>query len=311
MRVDTLLGFVKGFVFFLILYIQAQVHRHYVFPLFIKRKFRLYAFITIGSLLAGSLLLYAANYYWIEPELYRQTSIEWAVVYHFVICVGSTITMLSLFVATQYSAELQQRYHQQVLLSEMNMKYLHAQLNPHFFFNMLNNLYGVSLSEPARTPDLILKLASLMRYQLENGNKNEVTIKEELNFIENYIVMERERIGKRCDISFEYPSNDSRLATCQIAPLILITMVENAFKHSLTVTSHWFVSIRVKLEDEALIVDIRNSLPDQSLKNTTTGIGLQNIRQRLELLYKGNYHFSANEEAGVYETCLRINLNSL
>lgn len=307
-QLDTLIGLLKGLVFFLILYIQAQLHRLFIFPLLMDRRYGIYAALTFFSTLAWGLLLYAANYYWLQPEFYQEDSTVLAIIYDFVTCIVSTITIMSLFLIRQYSIELQRRNRDRLLLSEMNIKFLHAQLNPHFFFNMFNNLYGVSLTDPQRVPDLILKLSDLMRYQLENGHKTTVNIHDEITFIENYIAMEKERIGKRCDISFVFPDDKIDLSHYQVAPLILITLVENAFKHSLTIKNKWFVKIRIEVNDHTLKVDISNSLPDESLKNGSTGIGLANIQQRLELLYKGYYEFTAIRNEYEHQTSLTLQL---
>lgn len=310
-ELDTVAGFMKGLAFFLILYALAQFHRFIVFPLFLQKRYGRYTIISIFTTLAGGLLLYACNYYWFQPAYYQQEDMVMEIIYHFVLMIISTITIMSLFLIRQYSMELQRRNQDRLVLSEMNLKYLHAQLNPHFFFNMFNNIYGVSLTDPGRVPGLILKLSNLMRYQLENVNRNTVSISDEIDFINNYIVMEQQRIGKRCDISFVYPENNTIAAGFQIAPLILITLVENAFKHSLTILNRWFVSIHIEIIDNTLKVNVCNSLPDGSLKNGSTGIGLVNIRQHLEMLYKGNYQFVSTCNEQEYQTTLTLKLNNL
>ncbi|OJV15234.1 MAG: hypothetical protein BGO21_29980 [Dyadobacter sp. 50-39] len=309
-EVDTVIGLLKGLAFFLILYLQAQLHRFFILPLMLKKQYGMYTIVSIVTTLAGALLLYTANYFWLAPAFYFEDGFLISFIYHFVICTVSTITIMSFSLARQYSIAVQNRYHDQLLLSEMNIKFLHAQLNPHFFFNMFNNLYGVSLTEPARVPELILQLSGLMRYQLENGTKSTVSIQEEIEFVRNYIVMEKERVGNRCAISFNTPPDSSLLSSYQIAPLILITLVENAFKHSLTVTATWFIDITIEMKDHRLILDIQNSLPDLSLKQDSTGIGLKNIEQRLELLYKGQYSFLTAADQDSYRTTLILQLKN-
>ncbi|SJZ72548.1 Histidine kinase [Chitinophaga eiseniae] len=312
-KLDTFMAFLQGLIFFILLYGQAQLHLHLIFPLLMAKKYAAYFSFFVVSTLVGALGLLALDYYWIAPELYQEpdTSFPMAIAYDFVLCIISTVTILSLFLVRQYSIELQKRSEVQLKLSEMNMKYLHAQLNPHFFFNMFNNLYGVSLTEPARTPDLILRLAELMRYQLENGSRPTVTIREELKFIDNYIAMERERIGKRCRIRCDLPEESSLAADYRIAPLILITLVENAFKHSVTITRPWFVDIRIRCEEGVLTAEVRNSLPDEALKNTSTGIGLINIRERLEMLYQHQYTLISATEDQEYRITLTLRLNAI
>jgi LytS/YehU family sensor histidine kinase len=191
----------------------------------------------------------------------------------------------------------------------MNIKFLHAQLNPHFFFNVLNNLYGVSLTDPDRVPGLLLKLSDLMRYQLENGNKPLVSLSEEVNYILNYMSMEQERIGKRCEIEKQVSVSAMEAEEYKIAPLILMPLVENAFKHSLTIRNKWFVHICISRSDDRLSLLVRNSLPDPELESESIGIGLANTRERLELLYKNRYTFNSKVVGETYETDLVLQLN--
>ncbi|NML40839.1 histidine kinase [Chitinophaga sp. G-6-1-13] len=313
MKLDSFMAVLQALTFFILLYGQAQFNLYLIFPLVLAKRYALYFLTFVVSTLVGALLLFGLDYYWIAPQFYQEpdVSIPMNIAYDFVLCIISTVTILSLFLVRQYSRELQKRSEVQLKLSEMNIKFLHAQLNPHFFFNMFNNLYGVSLTEPARTPELILKLADLMRYQLENGNKSTVTIREELQFIDNYIAMERERIGKRCLISYDFPEDDTLLHQYRIAPLILITLVENAFKHSVTISHPWYVNISVYRYEDDLVVDVRNSLPDEALKSNSTGIGLINIKERLEMLYKHRYSLVNTSDGQEYRTTLTLRLNTI
>lgn len=307
--IDSVLNFFKGLAFFILLYMQAQAHRFFIFPFFLKKDFVSYTLLTFLTTFAGAFLLFEIDYRWVQPGLYQEDSVAAELIYHFVICIISTYTIMSLFLMRQYMTELQRRNQDQLLLSEMNMKFLHAQLNPHFFFNMLNNLYGVSLADPARTPGLIIKLSDLMRYQIENANKFTVSLYDEVSFIRNYIDLERERIGKRCDIRFEYPESKNFLEQYQVAPLLLIVLVENAFKHSIT-NGSWFVHVFIVPKHDQLEINIHNSMPDENLKRKSTGIGLNNIRQRLEFLYKGEYLFLTSQDKQAHQTTLILRLKN-
>lgn len=310
MQINTLLSFLQGLVFFLILYAQAQFHRFLIFPLFMEKKYLRYALFSMLSTLVGAVFLFLPDYYWIDPEFYQNAGNIWPIIDNFALCIVSTMTIMSFFLIRQYSMELKKRNDAQLLLSEVNIKFLHAQMNPHFFFNTFNNLYGVSLTEPQRVPELILKLSNLMRYQLENGQKTNVSICEEINFIDNYIIMEKERIGKRCVISFHAPTLSESACQYQIAPMILITLVENAFKHSLTIVQKWFVHIQIEMVNNTLKMHIVNSMADESLKSYSSRIGLLNIIERLELLYKGRYQFETASTLQEYQTTLTLELNA-
>lgn len=309
LQLDSFSAFIKGLVFFVILYIQAQLHWHYILPLFWGRKYGKYALVTFGALLAGALVLFPVDYFWIEPELLQQENIIYVLFYHFFISVASVSTIMFLFLIRQHALHIRRRTEDKLLLAEMNIRLLHAQLNPHFLFNMFNNLYGVSLAEPERVPGLILKLSNLMRYQLEDGRKAAVSLQEEVAFIENYIAIEKERTGKRCEISYSIQQEREELERFAIAPLILITLIENAFKHSHTTAGKWYVDINIQLHGRILIVDIANSRGDRPLKPDSTGIGLATIRERLELLYAGGYQLDIFPDETEFRVVLKIQLN--
>lgn len=306
-NIDSVINLFKGIVFFLLVYIQAQIHRFYIFPLYFKKNRVLYICLLIFStLLLGSVLL-AADYFWIQPWIYQDEDIFLSFAYYCVIGIVNTFTIMAFSLMEQYSVEVQKRTHDQLLLNEMSIKFLSAQLNPHFFFNMLNNLYGVSLTDPGRTPDLIIKLSNLMRYQIENANKTTVNLTAEIQFIENYIDLEKERIGKRCEVSFSYQEKNQMPCQYEIAPLLLITLVENAFKHSLT-HGHWFVSTAVTLDQDKLTMIVENSLPDDEKIHPSTGIGLTNLRQRLDFLYHGNSSLQQHIDGQSFHTTLVLSL---
>lgn len=303
--------FIKTLLFFSIVYGQAIFHRYFLFSLFLNKKYLLYGIAAVIFTLLGAGILLAADYWWIDPIYYQmdEDTLLDHYVSHLVLCIISTAAILSILLVRTYSQEVQKRNEAQLMLSEIQIKYLHAQLNPHFFFNMFNNLYGVSLTDPTRTPDLILQLSNLMRYQLENSKKDTVTLEEELAFISNYIALEKERVGQRCVISYTIEDPDALAPRYVIAPLLLITLVENAFKHSLTIQHPWFVSLTVTLEKQVIHLKIANSLGDQQLQNNSTGIGLTNIRQRLELLYPNRFTLETTQNQDTYTTYLIIHLN--
>ncbi|WP_343538524.1 sensor histidine kinase [Sphingobacterium thalpophilum] len=305
--INSLENFLKGLVFFVILYVQAQIHRFFIFRFYLLKKYLSYIFYSLAVILAGATVLFVANVYWIQPDFFEPDELVLSFLYHFVICIISTATIMALSLMQSYALEVQRRSMDQILLNEMNLKFLHAQLNPHFFFNMLNNLYGVSLTEPDRTPGLIVKLSELMRYQIENGNVPKVSLADEVNFIRNYIDLERERIGKRCDIQFICKHSAEETNAWQISPLLLILLVENSFKHSQNL-SDWFVHIHIELKSDMLLMTIENSLADDKLKKPSTQVGLNNLKQRLSFIYNGDFRLDEKQSKNSYETTLVIPL---
>lgn len=307
MFINSFENFLKGFVFFVILYVQAQLHRFYIFRYYLLKKYFIYALYSLIVIFLGASLLYLADFLWIQPDFLDPNELALNFLYHFVICIISTVTIMALSLMQSYAMELQRRNLDQNLLNEMRLKSLHSQLNPHFFFNMLNNLYGVSLTDPGRTPDLIVKLSELMRYQIENGNVSKISLREEMMFIRNYIDLERERIGERCDIQFVCKPSDEEMRLFQISPLLLIVLVENSFKHSQNL-NFWFVHIHIELQNGKLHMTIENSLADKNLLNPSTKIGLNNLKQRLSYIYKSGFSLNEKQSELSYQTTLILTL---
>lgn len=292
--IKSLEDLTKAVVYFLILYAHMQLHRVFLLPLFFRKgRYVLYAVFTIVLLLLFSFILYLTDFYWIyywvqanrinKPEIYF---------YHTGTCALSLIAMLSPFVLLSYYQEQKKQAGLINSVSQMQLKNLHAQLNPHFLFNTFNNLYGISLNDPARVPDLILQVSKLMRYQLEGGAGEWVKLEDELDFIEGYIELEEERVGNRCDIKYEY-GREGGSETYYITPLLLISFIENAFKHGTNSIANSFVYINVFVKKLALEMEVINSIPfNKNTSNPSMGIGIKNAIQRLDILYGGKYELT-------------------
>lgn len=195
----------------------------------------------------------------------------------------------------------------QVLAQEQQLRLLEAQVNPHFLFNTLNSLYALSLTQSPRTPDLLLALAELMRYQLESTRRPRVPLGEELDYLRSYAQLQAIRLGPRCPVQVELPT-EAEAAGRTIAPLLLLALVENAFTHGTRRASGSFVHLRLALHGSRLGLTLRNALPPPAPAQPGTGTGLPNTRQRLALLYPGRHHLHAAPAAAEFQTDLTIDL---
>ena len=196
-------------------------------------------------------------------------------------------------------------------LKEAELKLLKAQIHPHFLFNTLNNLYGLTLSQSERAPDVVLKISSLLDYMLYRSNKPDVDLEEEINYIKDYIQLEKLRYSK-LKLSEKFPTACSGH---KIAPLILLPFVENAFKHgtSKDIKSPW-IKIDLSIEGNKIVFKIENSKCEQnepSLSDYTQGIGLQNVKKRLAILYPGSYTLDINDNATDFKVELNLELKGL
>ncbi|MBN8822771.1 MULTISPECIES: histidine kinase [unclassified Spirosoma] len=297
----------RALLFFLTLYGQAQFHRFVLFPLLFKQQIRQYILWTVPALVVGSFLVYGVNH-WLYPEScpieeWRETGLFLLATY-----LVSLMVLVGVFLIQRFYQQQQQRHTDQLLHQDEQIRFLHAQLNPHFFFNTLNNLYGISLHEPGRMPDLLMQLSKLMRYQVESSRRSWVSLQQEIEFITSYVTLEQERLGKRCQISYEYPTDNYELQTFQLAPLLLMPLVENAFKHGTGDIKGCFVHVALQLRNNRLRLSIENSLSCHKLNGTSTGLGLQNTRQRLDMLYPEKYQLALTQESDRYITLLEIQL---
>ena len=192
----------------------------------------------------------------------------------------------------------------QLQLKEQELHYLKMQIHPHFLFNTLNTIYGFALKQSVQTPDIILKLSNLLDYILYQVNKPRVSLREEVLHIKEYIELEKIRFKDTLKVIFVSDEIDERI---QIAPMLLIPFVENAFKHGSLIDGFLQIEIKVTVEDYRLNFIIRNTvIKDDEKENGNGGIGLENIRKRLDLNYQGNYILDINKEGKWYLTELLI-----
>lgn len=189
------------------------------------------------------------------------------------------------------------------------LKYLKAQINPHFLFNTLNSLYGLSLEESKKVPGLILKLSDILSYSLYESSVEKVSLSKELRLIEDFIALEKERFGDRMQVVFKKAKDlDGAL---EIAPLLLIPLVENAFKHSVKeATEAVPISICLKLEEHHLIFEIKNKAVDEPIIHSDRqGLGLKNLERRLDLLYPQQHTLTTNQEGDYFCATLKLQLD--
>lgn len=190
---------------------------------------------------------------------------------------------------------------------EAQLELLKSQVQPHFIFNTLNNLYALALRKDEKIPDLIHRLSSFLSYSLYDGKLKSIPVSKELEYINHYIELEKIRHDERLDVSVNiYSSLDGFM----IGPLLLLPLVENCYKHGVNNSIHdnW-IRIDLSIKNEWLTVKIENSQSENHLADQIpqkNGIGLENVKRRLEILYPGAHEFKYMTEEYSYLTILRI-----
>lgn len=195
-------------------------------------------------------------------------------------------------------------------VTESELQFLKSQINPHFLFNNLNNLYAHSLNNSPKTSDIILQLSSLMRYMLHDCKEKFVALEKEFNYLHDFIDLQRLQIENKAQIAVKI---QGVTADKYIAPLILVTFVENSFKHSMSSqTKAIKIKIELTVEDHLLRLYCANTFSTNSnLEQLSHGIGLENVRSRLDLLYPNAHLLNIACENGLYEVILKMDLSNV
>ncbi|MEM9866759.1 MAG: histidine kinase [Bacteroidota bacterium] len=296
---------------------------YYLFPKYVEQN-NYYPFIIQLAILAlvGGILFRAVDYYFIGrylitiehflEKINNDKFLSFQIAYKAIdlLFVVSLVLLIKLF---QLQAR-KQKESQELLTQklETELQYLKHQLQPHFLFNTLNNLYGMIITRDAYAGETVLKLSSIMSYMLYDTNAKFIKLGKELENLTNYIELEKLRYGEELEVSY---SVEGAVEEASIAPLILIAFVENAFKHGVSkdFEKSW-IQVRVEIRDGSIFFTVENSVhPGESeiKKNRVySGVGLVNVKKRLQLLYGNRYDLQI-EDADTFKVDLRITDKSM
>ena len=184
------------------------------------------------------------------------------------------------------------------------LKFLRSQVSPHFLFNMMANMVALARQKSDLLEPALIKLSDLLRYMLYDSNEEKFPVNKEIELLKNYIDLQQLRFGEdvtvRLEIKNECPG-------CFIEPLLLIPFIENAFKHGIGMVKDPFISIQINVKAQQLFFKIANNYNSNNLsKDKSSGIGMVNVKNRLELLYKGKYKLHITDEEGIYAAQLNL-----
>ncbi|WP_293303922.1 sensor histidine kinase [Pedobacter sp. UBA5917] len=196
--------------------------------------------------------------------------------------------------------------------SDANLNFLKSQINPHFLFNALNTLFGTALQENAeRTGEGIQKLGDMMRFMLHENTQDKISLTREVEYLNNYIDLQKLRTSRSADIRIE-ANIEEQLNNLQITPMLLIPFIENAFKHGISLQQPSYIKITLQTKEKTLYFDVSNSIyikADNDPEKLKSGIGLENVKQRLSLLYYGKHELIIRESANEFFVHLTLQLD--
>ncbi|WP_064196397.1 MULTISPECIES: sensor histidine kinase [Emticicia] len=204
----------------------------------------------------------------------------------------------------QKQQEIQRENENERLKSELS--FLRSQISPHFMFNLMNSLVSLNRKKSNLVEPVLLKMADLLRYMLYEKDDKRISLENEVKYLSNYIDLQKVRFGDYVKIDFDVNSSDSSKS---IEPMLLIPFVENAFKHGVGLIENPFIKIELETNTEELRFKVTNKFSSDSkeVKDGASGIGLNNVKRRLELLYPNKYILNVSESENLYTTNLKLN----
>ncbi|MGC4101015.1 sensor histidine kinase [Ferruginibacter sp.] len=305
------------FWIFSLLYISIfYLNAYILFPrLYLEKQYLLYALV---------LILLLAFVYFLEPFDHiislapppnqppvnaapapmpggRQRNVDFVSVFLFFIIMGLSFVIP---LAKQW-----QQAQQQYLLAQKDkinaeLYFLKAQINPHFLFNTLNNLYSLSLTNSEKTPESIMRLSNIMRYVTDEVNNDFVTLGDEIQCISDFIELQKLRLNSKTAVVFEAGATGRNIP---IAPLILLPFVENIFKHGISNNESSTINIRIAVKEREILFNCSNSIFNSTKNSSRQGTGIANVKKRLENLYPGKHFLKTEESGNIFEVHLIIN----
>lgn len=218
----------------------------------------------------------------------------------FLVLIGGFIHLAFSFINNQHEKKSLENAS---LLAEINS--LKSQINPHFLFNTLNTIYSQVYHKSDNAEKSILKLSEILRYVIYDSNSEKIELNKDIHYLSNYIHLQRMRLPERVRINYKI---NGQLIGLSIAPLLLITFIENAFKHGISYRNDSLINITIDVFDKTLTMVVSNPSGSENTFDAD-GVGLKNAKRRLELIYPGQYQLATRNEDRVYSVNLKINLN--
>lgn len=287
------------------------IHNSLIAPRLLLRKHRYVWYLVVNLLTITAVFSLVAIYekyapYDTEPYILNGKASFTDLAIYWNILLGFFMTGLNMGIKLLYRSlrdeQQMEELKRQNLQAEMD--YLRYQINPHFFMNTLNNIHALIDIDTEYAKSAVIELSKMMRYVLYESGSETISLKKDIQFIENYIELMRIRHDSSIDICLDYPATIPNKVA--IPPLLLIVFVENAFKHGVSYNHASFIHIRIGYRDDAVTAVISNSRHEKS-RPGTTGIGLENVKKRLALIYQDNYTLSIDDsDPAVYTVKLII-----
>ncbi len=283
----------------------------------LKMHYERFALFILLTIIGGGLILWGVIFYIVYPLRFEPVILSTASYWDGYKIAQNALEINMLIIFTSAVKILKHWYqneqHTKELMQEKlqaELKFLKAQIHPHFLFNTLNNLYSLTLQKSDYAPEVVLKLSGLVNYMLYYTKAQEVPLSKEIESMHNYIALEKIRYGTELEIAFDISGNT---ASSMISPMLLLPFIENSFKHGVSdeIKEKWII-INLQVNQHFLTLKVENSKSPLSHyhqeRDYTGGIGLKNVRRRLELLYPDQYELKILDEENSYLVVMKLQL---
>ncbi len=291
---------------------------YFLVYIFIRREFpKRYSawvnmLIVVAAVLCALVIFRLLFYYYVTPVIYARPKPLRPLFDFYVLNVNffdmigpvAILMILEYYHISQKAKESALLFEREKIISEL--KFLKSQINPHFLFNTLNNIYSLARKQAPQTPDVVMRLSKLLRFMLYESERRTISISEEVKVLEDYTELERIRHGNKLDLVFNKDIDDPDM---QIAPLILLPFIENAFKHGAGESRHQaFIYIQLSVKRGKLVFHVQNSSESTEKEpEAMNGIGLQNVQRQLALIYPA-HRLEIARQPNCFDIKLELNL---
>jgi two-component system, LytTR family, sensor kinase len=294
----------KGFIFSIALF---YLFYGYVIKVFLKSdaliRFFIIAFLFFSAFLALEITADYFTWHIIKPDFRYNTPGK---IFNNIFINGFIVSMALLVLLIEnwfYTQKYQQEIEKEKLESELKM--LRFQVNPHFLFNTLNNIYSLVYKKSDSAPEAILKLSALMRYMLYESEGSRVALSKELDYLQNFVELQRLRLVSNQQVKMIVEGDADGY---EIAPLLLVPFIENAFKHGTRASKDTTINISILINAGLLTFSCVNDFDPGMISQVNSGIGMNNVKKRLEMLYNGRYNLNIDMADSRYKVILTLEL---
>ena len=272
--------------------------------LWFKKRYSLFVLMVVVLIVCASYSKYELfSYFDLHKGKHRMPPFHAFIYFDFLSNLLPVVFALAIrYAQRNFSLEIAQKEAQAHKL-QADLTQLRYQLQPHFFFNALNNIYSLIAFDPQKAQQSVHSLSKLMRHFMQNSDQKQISLAEEVDFLQQYISLMQLRLTDKTTVQVDFPKQVPQLT---IAPLLFISLVENAFKHGVSATSTTTLSFSLRVEGDTIIFRSENTKIPTQESLYSSGIGIDNLKKRLTLLYPERHQYTIEEKEGRYIAQLTI-----